>query len=494
MLPGMSKWVDDNTVVAEPRQRIRGAVAWMARDLMTYTGEPRVFEYLIDGPRGTSKTVTLGFVLRAMVDRYPGLRVLFVRKTRRSISESFCPDWEAVVCGGDDECLSGVKPEGRSAYRWESTGSSLTLRGMDDPHKTYSTSYDVIVVEEAFEFTQDEFVQFRAMLRNWCGGMRFQLLVALTNPRHAKHWLLDRVKRGLMTRYQSKHVDNPKWYTRDGHKTSEGRAYLESLETLKSSNLTMYRRNFLGEWCAADGAVWGGWDEDRHVVAADSAIPRWHCAAMDWGYTDACVLLVSGVAHENGKPKTITIKREIYQSRKSIEWWGERVLEAFEAYRFPALVVDPSRPEIVDYFNRLLMTKYPYLREYPIARPADNARHASSSKGDLAGIDLVRQYIDDGRLLYVRGSFVGDADPVLREKNRACGLLDEIPDYVNRDRGTDEMDLADQTDPNCDDHACDALRYMVMCAHSNDFTQVARRILDPDLPPWVAKELESLGR
>ena len=104
-----------------------------------------------------------------------------------------------------------------------------------------------------------EIEQFTAMLRNWCTGLKWQLLILLTNPRHPKHWLLRRVKRGLLTRYQSLHIDNPKWYDAKANKwTPKGRAYCKNL-----SNMTGVRRRrlFLGEWCAAEGAVWEAWEE-----------------------------------------------------------------------------------------------------------------------------------------------------------------------------------------------------------------------------------------
>lgn len=476
----------------QQRVKIRGAGWTLSKTLRGYQGEKRVFEFMLDGPRGTSKTVSVGFLLWALAYTHPGIRMLFVRKTRKSITESFCPDWESIVCGGDDECLKGAKADHRSSYEWRN-GSRITLMGMDDPHKSYSTSYDVIVAEEAFQFTEDEFEQFRAMLRNWLPSLRFQALIALTNPRHPRHWLLGRVKRGIMTRLKSKHVDNPKWY--DAARkcwTPEGIAYMQSLSSMTG---VRRRRLYLGEWCSAEGAVWESWDEARHVVDATPARAdvRWYCASMDWGYTDACVLLIAAVGQTpDRKRKTITIVRELYMSKQSIEWWSNEVLKAYTDFGIAACVVDPSRPEIVDYFNSRLIEQHPHLREYPVARSADNVRHASSAKGDLAGIDLVRQYIEEDRIKYVRGARSHADDVILREKNRACGLLDEIPEYVYREE--DENTQTDATDKDCDDHGCDALRYMTTFAHAHDFHSVAQRRLDPELPPYEAADLAMLGR
>lgn len=483
-------------MIAEPKQvtwKMRGAAWTLLQQLKGYQGDKRIFEVMIDGPRGTSKTVSVGMMLRSFALWYPGIRMLFVRKTRKSITESFCPDWEQVVCMGVDECLTGAKADQRSAYVWKN-GSKLTLQGMDDPHKTYSTSYDLIVVEEAFQFTQDEFAQFRAMLRNWNPHIKWQLLLALTNPRHPKHWLMQRVKDGHMQRLKSRHQDNPKWYdVATGTWTPEGRAYLQSLATARG---VLYRRNYKGEWCSAEGAVWEAWDEDTHVIETPPENVKWYCGAMDWGHTDPCAFLVGAVSYTPDKKKVITIVREVYQSKKGITWWANEVVQAYKDFGLPAIVVDPSRPEIVDHFNQELVAQFPALKDYPVARSADNVRHASSPKGDLAGIDLVREYIETSRFRYLKGSMRHGIDVDLKNRGKATGFLEEVVEYVYRvPAGADDArDAIDQTDPKCADHGADCARYLTTFVHSHDFSSLTKRTLPAELPPGEAEEIEFLER
>lgn len=449
---------------------IRGAPWKLLNQTLTYDGKERIREVLIDGPRGTGKTLGVGWIVRALWDRYPGCRGLFVRRTRKSITQSFCPDFEQIVCRDIPSILSGGRPGKKvsSATRQEyvhPNGSMLALAGMDDRGKVYSTNWDFVICEEARQFTKDDIVDFYGVLRQWTPGMKEQLLIELTNPDGPSHHLLRRVREGESERMQSYHKDNPKWWDRiNGVWYPKGQAFIEGLQKLPG---VLYDRNYLGLWKAAEGAVWANWDENKHVVN-NRPDPRtvWRAAAMDWGYTDACVLLV-GEKDENGK---ITICREIYRHKMGVDWWAHEVLAARRDLDLKALVVDPSRPEVIDYFNKKVATEFGDM-DAVFARGADN-RRATSSNGDLAGLDLVRHYIDTDRLVAWSGRMRHYPDPELDAANLACSLTDEIPMYVYwRPRGSEEDENAgrDRTDPNCDDHACDALRYLVTFMHNFDF-------------------------
>jgi len=474
-------------VVDQVRVKLRGAPAAILQELNAYKGPKQVVEYVIDGPRGTGKTLGVGFLLYHLAYRYPGIRMLFVRKTRRSITQSFCPDWEKIVCRGTDPCLKGPAADHRSEYRFEN-GSVLVLAGLDDPQKAYSTNFDVVVPEEASQFTEDEVEQFHGVLRQWTPGMQFQLLLMLTNPRHGGHWIMRRVKAGKTKRYQSKHADNPKWH--DGKNwTPEGWAYINSLAGMTG---VRRRRLYKGEWCSAEGAVWECFDDEANfTVDTMPDNPPWYCASMDWGHTDPCSFLVAAISPK----KDITIVREEYISKKSIEFWTSEVLDAYKDFGVSAVVVDPSRPEIIDAFNAGLSRKYSHIT-YPVARPADNVRHASNPKGDLAGLDLVRDYFEKGKIKLFAGRLRNWPDPLLVSARKATQLAEEIPEYVywTPVGADDARDAEDHTAKNCDDHACDALRYLVQFVHNHDYSRRTERKLPEGAHPWEAADLAMLNR
>jgi PBSX family phage terminase large subunit len=124
-----------------------------------------------------------------------------------------------------------------------------------------------------------------------------------TNPAGSNHWLMrDYLSRASLHltrdgtvqrsaasdrldlhRYSFKLEDNP----------SLPAAYVAQV---KAENVGLfYRRNVLGEWVLAEGAVYSMWDQDRHVVDELPAITRWLACALDYGTTNPFHAGVLGV-------------------------------------------------------------------------------------------------------------------------------------------------------------------------------------------------------
>lgn len=453
----------------------------MIQRLAGYKGPKKVFEFLSDGPRGTSKTVSIGWLVRLFFDQYPGIRILYVRKTRASITQAFCPDFERICLEHDPETRAGPMPENRQEYRHRTPSgkvSVLVLAGLDNPGKIYSTNWDIVICDEAAQFTEMEIVDFYGVLRQWTPGMRFQALICLTNPRGPNHFLLNRWRKGLSERFISRHTHNPKWFNAETNTWSEeGRAFIDGLKRLPG---TLGRRNYKGDWCSAEGVVWefdvgdvANPGKNMTLVRPDDKLVTWRAAAMDWGYTDPCSLIV-GEKEQSGR---ITLCREIYRKRMGIEWWGQEVLAARRDLGVRALVVDPSRPEIIEYFNRLMREHYPR-DDVPFARGADNTRKASSPTGDLSGLDLVRSYIEKRDLLAWTDRMRHYPDPELQAAGLPLSFTEEVGEYVFwRPKGQEEDPNAarDKTDPNCADNGCDAVRYLVNFMHNHDLADPMKR-------------------
>ncbi|TDD90786.1 PBSX family phage terminase large subunit, partial [Actinomadura rubrisoli] len=114
-----------------------------------------------------------------------------------------------------------------------------------------------------------------------------------TNPAGSNHWLM----RDYLAR-ASLHM------TRDGAvlRSAEGNRLdlhrfsfklednpslpAEYVAQVKAENVGLfYRRNVLGEWVLAEGAVYP-WDEARHIVEDLPPITRWLATALDYGTTN----------------------------------------------------------------------------------------------------------------------------------------------------------------------------------------------------------------
>lgn len=258
------------------------------------------------------------------------------------------------------------------------------------------------------------------------------MLFGTTNPDSPRHWL------------KADYLDNPQLdlyrirFLLDDNTTLPA-DYIANLK--KEYTGVFYRRFILGDWVAAEGAVYPMFEQKRHV---SDTVPelRMHWIAADYGHTNptAFLRLASG---EDGR---IWVLDEYYHmadktGAKSPKQYA-RDMQAF-AEKGPApdvVVIDPS----AEGFMLQLREDAPQLR----IRRADNAV--------LEGIQLVASAIDAGALMI---------------HPRCRHLIDELMGYTwdpkAQERGEDRPLKQN-------DHACDALRYGLM-AYRRD---INRRVME----------------
>jgi phage terminase large subunit len=404
-------------------------------------------EILLDGPAGTGKTFAVLHYVDWLCEEYPGLRVLFVRQTRESLTHSVLGStFEPKVLGPDHPILrGGGTAEHRSSYRYPN-GSIIVLAGLDKPGRTFSAEYDVVCAFEAWELSLKTWeLLFRTLRSN---RLPWQQMIADTNPAHERHWLIVRALRGNMVRLKSVHADNPSLTP-------------EYLGRLSSMTGPRRARLYLGEWVGEQGQVWEVFDPAIHIVPPiDLTTCRWFFGAVDWGWRDTGVLQVWGVV----PGKTRDLDRmyrvaEIYQTGRLLDWWAERAVEMHREYGLAAIVCDPSRPENIAKFNDMLGS--PRGRE--VARIARKANNQRRSKKDMGGLDLVRWALDPKvpggpRMFFVRDALLYGRDPVRDEVGQPCCTEEEIPSYVFRE-DEEGKPTPEETDDACQDDGCDCTRY-----------------------------------
>lgn len=431
----------------------RGVMFDALKKLWYYEGPRVVLEYLFEGPRGSGKSRPVVSFLNKIAVNYPGSKILVVRKTRHSLTDSFCKTYEEDVLNADMRqliCGDGDRSH-RSHYQYP-RGSRIVLAGLDKPIKYQSTDWDVVFLEEASELTWKQVEPFFGALRQFTGKIPWQLMLAATNPDAPRHWLNRRAEEGRMVRVKTRHEDNPKWFNKDGSKTPEGEAFLTSLERYTGVERD---RHVLGLWRGAEGMVWENFDEDMHVVA-ERPLGIIECrASVDWGSTAPGCLQVWGVDAE----KRMTLLSEVYQTRRNPDWWAAQAVHLCQQHQVSKIVCDPSRPDMIDQFNGWLSRA----GLAQMAYGADN-RKASRGDGDMGGLSLVRwgfERDDEGvpRIRFLRDARLGQADQELVIAGRPTCTVEEIPEYAHARDATGEI-MLEATDPKCADHGCDAMRYM----------------------------------
>lgn len=274
-------------------------------------------------------------------------------------------------------------------------------------------------------------------------------LFGTTNPDSPRHWLkvnfLD--KPGLDI-YRIKFLldDN----------TTLPPDYIENLK--REYTGVFYRRFILGDWVAAEGAIYPMFDLSKHVSDKVPEKLYMHWIAADIGHTNPTAFLRLA-AGDDGR---IWVVDEYYHmadksGAKSPKQYA-RDMQAF-ALKGPspdAVIIDPA----AEGFILQLREDAPSLR----IKRADNTV--------LEGIQLVASAIDAG---------------VLMIHPRCKHLIDELQGYSwdpkAQERGEDKP-------VKTNDHACDALRYALMAYRR----EINRRVMNIDREKPVSPDQLALAR
>lgn len=239
------------------------------------------------GARGGSKSH--GILAQAGLDdaqRFPGLKILYLRKVGKSSRESF----EDLVT----KVLSGIEhtyTPSRSRLEFPN-GSRFVLGGFqneNDIDAYLGIEYDLIIVEEATQLSKAKIDKLRGSLRSSKPGWRERLYVS-TNPGGIGHaWF----KAMFITPWR-KHEEGytrfiPATY-RDNKYLSE--SYIRYLEGLTGWLGKAWRD---GDWDIAAGQYFTNWQHGKHVVKPEhipTGLRYW--LSLDYGFTHYTTVYLLG--------------------------------------------------------------------------------------------------------------------------------------------------------------------------------------------------------
>lgn len=251
-----------------------------------------------------------------------------------------------------------------------------------------------------------------------------------TNPDNPAHWFRrDYLKRPAETRLRS-------W-----HFTLDDNPFLdpEYVASLKSTYVGLfYRRNILGHWVQAEGAIYEAFDETRHVTADVPHISRWLCDAIDYGTTNPYADLLIGL----GVDRRLYVVSEYRWDSRAQRRKKTDTEYSQERRRWLASVAQPQT-------NVLGVQP-----EWTIVDPSAASYIEQLHRDGVHGVTPADNAVLDG-IRTVGSLFAGDR---LRIHPSAVGLLEEIPGYSWDD---DAADKGEDKPIKVDDHSCDALRYGV---------------------------------
>jgi len=250
--------------------------------------------------------------------------------------------------------------------------------------------------------------------------------IATCNPSHPAHKIkqwIDKAEAGD-SNYYSLHFtldDNP--YVDQDYKDR----IRNSLSGLA------YKRNYLGLWVLAEGAIFDFFDRDIYVLSKPYRASEYFIAGVDMGTANAFACVVIGVStgRTTQQGKQLWVEAEYYWDsrkegrQKTNSEYANELHDFLEPYGVQKLYIDPSA----------LSFKTELRRRGMACIDADN--------DVLEGINYVTSEMKQGNLFVM---------------NRCPNLIREIEGYVWDEKAAKK---GDDAPIKVNDHAIDALRYAV---------------------------------
>lgn len=294
-------------------------------------------------------------------------------------------------------------------------------------------------------------------------------LFGTTNPEGPQHWLkvkwLDRAclhltgDGQLVTRRPGKSLDGtgPIRLHRFSFRLPDNPylppGYVDNL--LRTYTGLWRRRLILGEWVAADGAIYDSFDADRHVVDELPPIVRWIGVGVDYGTSNPFAALLLGQGVDN---RLYLVSEYRYESSAHRRTKTDAEYSAEVSAWLDTIPIPGSDPVVYG------------------VRPQWTAV-------DPSALSFVTQLYRDGRLTPTRAenSVIDGIRLVsmllgidrLRIHRSCAGLLKELPGYV---WDPDETKKGIDAPLKVADHSCDALRYVIATTEAIWRTVIAKPI------------------
>jgi phage terminase large subunit len=360
----------------------RGALKtlWKTRD----------FETIVSGPAETGKTWGCLNYADALLWKYAGAQGVMCRKVYSTLVSTAIQTYRRIL--GEN---TPVKAFGGELPQWFDypNGSRFWLAGMDNPGKALSSERDFVYINQAEELALGDYETILTRTTGRGAVMPYTRVFGDCNPGPPQHWIKQRAAIGPLRLLESRHADNPTLYDDDGKLTAQGVKTMAILNTLTGSRRL---RLLEGKWSQAEGLVYESFDAARHIIsrkAFESVGVKRYVFGVDWGYTNPGVL---GAWAVDGDGRAY-LDREVYQSKRTLDWWIAKAKEWFDRYKPEVIVCDPAEPANIKQFR---MAGLPVIEGFNDISPGIQCverrlQNAGDGKPRLFIVEDAREEVDD---------------------------------------------------------------------------------------------------
>ena len=331
--------------------------------------------------------------------------------------------WEVLMdlgprIGWPKPALARDSKKGGDLYILTAWGSEIVGKSADKPQSLLGEQLDWVILSEAAQLPGDIWTRYLEPRLATTRGYA----ILPTTPDAGALWLYELYTKGLEGNAL---VDSYSWDV-----TGNPIYPIEEFESKKAfygEQHPVFQEQYLGKWTFYSGVVYGhDFDITRNVIdLPPEGIPaEWRrIRSIDFGYRDPFVCLWAALTPDG----EIWIYREHYQTQRAMAEHASVIRQRSEGEDILYTVADSSEPQSIADLRRLGVS----------ALEANRDRRA--------GRMLVGDYLRSGRLKFVRGA--------------VPELMREIAWY-RWDKDKDKEGAKEATIG--DDHAMDALRYLIM--------------------------------
>lgn len=285
---------------------------------------------------GKSHIVARKYLYRILKESDVQHKFLIARKVNRTLKRSVFTLFKSIIAkwGLYEEFEFNLTD---LTITYKANGSQLMFTGMDDPEKLKSIEgVTGIWMEEATEFTQEDFEQLDLRLR---GKTKYPKQITLTlNPISEQHWIkrvfFDDPIQGAFTLHTT-YLDNS--FIDDEYKMV--------MENKKKTNPRYYNIYALGNWGTAEGLIF---NNVTQRLIREEEIQGLECVqGLDFGYTnDPSAFSQSYVDIEN---KRIFVFDGFYEKGMTNAEIAEAI-KVMKAHKRKT-IADSSEPKSIDYIR-----------------------------------------------------------------------------------------------------------------------------------------------
>jgi len=403
--------------------------AWVFHALARQADNPDgPTDILIGGARGGSKTHSIfAQVAHDDCQRYPGVKVLFLRKAKYRATESFDDLAKKILRNQPHDYANGKVsfPNGGRII----VGGYNTERDIDG---YLGIEYDIIVIEEATQISETQLDKVKGSLRSSIPNFRARLYMS-TNPGGIGHAYFKKLfvlpyMRGLRNgpyRYlPMTYKDNP-WLHQE---------YIDYLERLSGKLGKAWRD---GDWDVFEGQAFPNWNPEIHVIKPFEIDPAWmRKRGIDWGFA-APFGCGWGAFPPTPWPR-VYVYREVYQTGLTVPAQA-RMINAYTppSEQISFTYADPSMWARKTAGEMITSTASEYAQNGIMLTPADNDRLSGKRK-----VDTLLDIQPDGL-------------PGLMVFETCVNLIRTLPELIADERNPEDVDTTQE------DHAYDYLRYLL---------------------------------